>query len=115
MAADHNVLPVAPPASPAARDAAIESALQRFDENLAKRAQGFARDTRLMRRAAPVPQRRPVMQMRRLIAASFVCLIAGASAWTYLAHSPQFAELPPTPAACRTALRLVGRGQAARV
>ena len=88
MAADHNVLPVAPPASPAARDAAIESALQRFDENLAKRAQGFARDTRLMRRAAPVPQRRPVMQMRRLIAASFVCVVAGASALIYLGRAP---------------------------
>ena len=87
MAADHNVLPEAPSPSPAARDAAIDHALRRFDENHASR-QGFARDTRLMRRAAPVPQRRPVMQMRRLIAASFVCVVAGASALVYLGRTP---------------------------
>ena len=94
MGADHDVfahLPEAPPSSPEAKDMAIERALARFENNNAANRQGIERDTRPMWRTAPVrpPHGRPFMQMRHLIAASLVCLIAGSSALIYFAPSPQ--------------------------
>ena len=95
MGADHDLfvhMPEAPSSSPEMQDVAIKRALEQFDRNNIAHLQGSARDARLMWRTAP-PLRpshgRPVMpQMRRLIAASLVCLLAGSSTYLYFAHSP---------------------------
>jgi Ca-activated chloride channel family protein len=93
-------LPEAPAPSPAAKQAAIDAALRRFDDRVGR--QGFEGDARLMRQTSHdgASPRSPAMpRAHHLIAASVVCLLAGSSAWLYLSETSTHRKLdgPPSP------------------
>jgi Ca-activated chloride channel family protein len=91
-------LPEAPAPSPDARDAAIATALERFDKKFHARPQGSGHDRRLTQQTAPStpPSRRsPAMpRARHLIAASLVVLMAGSAAWFYVGETQHAAVAP---------------------
>ena len=94
MASEHDILarlPEAPAPSPDARQAAIASAVERFEKKNRAHPQGSGLDRRLTQQTAPFtpPSRRsPAMpRARHLIAASLVVLMAGSAAWFYVGET----------------------------
>jgi Ca-activated chloride channel homolog len=107
MASEHDILarlPEAPAPSPDARQAAIASAVERFEKKSRARRQGSGHDRRLTQQTAPftAPSRRsPAMpRARHLIAASLVVLMAGSAAW-YVGET-RHASLVPSPSKLET-------------
>src|SRR5262249_58243785 len=82
--------PGAPAPAPEAREAAIATALERFDAKSRAGHQGSAHDGHLMRQTAiPPSRRRSVMpRARYAIAASLVALMAGSASWVYVNERP---------------------------
>jgi Ca-activated chloride channel homolog len=102
MASEHDILaplPEAPAPSPDARQAAIASAVERFEKKYRAHPQGSGLDRRLTQQTAPftAPSRRsPAMpRARHLIAASLVVLMAGSAAWFYVGE-PHLAGIAPS-------------------
>jgi Ca-activated chloride channel homolog len=93
MSADRDLVahvPEAPPPSPQARDAAVDRALELFDEKYSAHPKGFLRDARHTGRAAMGPShRRPAMRMRYLIAACLACFVVTTSATIYFRSPSQ--------------------------
>ena len=101
MASEHDILarlPEAPAPSPEARQAAIASAVERFEKKNRAHPQGSGLDRRLTQQTAPftAPSRRsPAMpRARHLIAASLVVLMAGSAAWLYVGETPYASFMP---------------------
>src|SRR5215470_5635402 len=95
MTSEHKlVLPDAPTPAPEAREAAIATALDRFDTKNRVGHQGSAHDGHLMRQTAiPPSRRRSVMpRARYAIAASLVALMAGSASWVYVNERPLVRE-----------------------
>src|SRR5882757_6258790 len=91
MSSEHDILsslPAAPSPTPQKRQAAIASALERFDENNFGRTQGNGHGLRLTQQTAssnPPSRRRSVMPVARYaVAACAVALMAGSTAWFYV-------------------------------
>ena len=101
MASEHDILarlPEAPAPSPNARQAAIASAVERFEKKNRAYPQGSGLDRRLTQQTAPFtpPSRRsPAMpRARHLIAASLVVLMTGSAAWFYVGETQHPAVIP---------------------
>ena len=101
MASEHDILarlPEAPAPSPDARQAAIASAVERFEKKNRAYPQGSGLDRRLTQQTAPFtpPSRRsPAMpRARHLIAASLVVLMTGSAAWFYVGETQHPAVIP---------------------
>ena len=106
MSNDHNIvrLPDPPPPAPDARIAALQQALERFDQKNIGKDQGTSDDIRLIERTA-VPLRRsrerPVMNRTRyLLAASLACVLAGSGLYFHLVRpqQPQLQQQAALPA-----------------
>jgi Ca-activated chloride channel homolog len=94
MGSEHDILsglPEAPAPTPQARQAAIERALERFENNNSAGTQGLRHEVRLMRQTAPStrPSRgsSAMPRVRHLIAASLVFLVAGSVAWIHVSRT----------------------------
>jgi len=104
MAAERNRpagLPEPPPASDAAREAAVAAALRQFDEKKSESRQGSERVVRLMEQTAkstpPSPRRSVMVHARYGIAASLAFLLVASLSWLYLNQMPGWRPSDLTP------------------
>jgi Ca-activated chloride channel homolog len=104
MASEHDILsrlPEAPAPAPDARQAAIATALERFDKRNRARPQVSAHDLRLMQQTASSTQpsrRRTVMpRSRNVIAASLAVLVAGSALGLYVHKTSDKFEIVHNP------------------
>jgi Ca-activated chloride channel family protein len=113
MSTDHNIvrLPDPPPPAPDARAAALQQALERFDQKNIEKGQGTPTDIRLIERtAAPLRRSRERHFMNRtryLLAASLACVLAGSGLYLHLVQTPQLQQQAAVPVEMQVAGNVV--------